>query len=139
MSQTRTGSVTNSTGQKKNGASASTDSRPAPNAMPARSPARGSGHAAREGGEDAVTRDGIRRPQSCIPSHLARSPNRTRARPRPVYLELLHPARIRVENLELDPRGVSHQLAARRHPPDDREYETAERVDVGFLLGLQAA
>ncbi len=49
-------------------------------------------------------------------------------------LELLHSARIGIEDLELDARCMPHELElARRDPPDDREHEAAERIDVSPL------
>ena len=52
-------------------------------------------------------------------------------------LELLDPARIGIENFELDARGMPDKLATRGDPPDDGEHEAAERIDVGLFLGLE--
>ena len=52
-------------------------------------------------------------------------------------LQLLDAARVGVEHLELDARWMAHELAARRHAPDDREHQAAERVDVLLLVGVE--
>ena len=44
--------------------------------------------------------------------------------------DLLQPARVGVQNLELEPRGVAHELAAHGNTPEKPEQEPAERVDI---------
>ena len=51
--------------------------------------------------------------------------------------DLLQAARVGVEHLELQARGMAHELAAHGHAPQQRKHEAAERVDVLLLLGLQ--
>ena len=50
-----------------------------------------------------------------------------------MHLDLLHAAGIGLQHLELDARTMPQDLAPCRHPPDDREHQSAERIDV---LGL---
>src|SRR3990167_65511 len=70
-------------------------------------------------------------------SRLARARRSGIDAERLVDLDLLQAPGGRIEDLQLEPPRMAHQLAARWNSAEHGEHEAAEGVDVLFLLGLQ--
>src|SRR5581483_9042409 len=145
-SHTSTGSVTHRTGQAKKGAIASTEAPPAASAAARRrQPERLRRRSAREPmetgtgmGSEAMGANGLgwlaaAKSSLCGGAGILLPGARARA----MDSQLLDAPRIGIEHLELEPRGMADQLAARRHPPEQGEHKAAQRIDFGLLLGLE--
>ena len=118
--------MTNSTGQACAGAKARTERVPASAARAARfAPA---DRATQVANRSSVTR---RRPAGAASVSLAGLAR--------VDAEFLDASPVGLEDLESDAARVAHELSSHRNAARKREHETAERVDIFFLLGRDQA